>query len=289
MRSGIIYFIIVFFTFSLKSPGQDTRDDKPFIDATRKQIKKGDNFIYYGQKNYEKALEHYLIAYNDNENHAELNLKIGECYLHTNKETKSIYYLEKAHRLNKKAYSSVHFLLGMAYHLNADFNAAIKEYKEHIENYKMVNILMFQPQIDSALKEVNKKIKECQYGKQFYNNPTRVFIGNLGDAVNSALPEYDPFITADGSMLFFTSRRENSIGGKKSDVDYKYFEDIYVSSNNNGQWSASKNLGKPVNSKTNDAVIGISIDGQKLFVYRCIPFSIFIYSAFVDILSTKTG
>jgi len=263
-----IYIFVYYLLYTAYCFGQDTKDDKSFMDATQKQIKKGDNFIYYGQKNYEKALEHYLIAYNNNENHAELNLKIGECYLHTNKEAKSIYHLEKAHRLNKKAYSSVHFLLGMAYHLNADFNAAIKEYKEYIENYKMVNILMSQPQIDSAMKEVNKKIKECEHAKQFYNNPIRVFIDNLGGSVNSSFPEYDPFITADGSMLFFTSRRENSIGGKKSDVDYKYFEDIYVSSNNNGQWGASKNLGKPVNTKTNDAVIGISIDGQKLFVYR---------------------
>ena len=271
MKINVKYFIYIFVSYLLYTTycfGQDTKDDKLFIDATQKQIKKGDNFIYYGQKNYGKALEHYLIAYNDNENHAELNLKIGECYLHTNKEAKSIFYLEKAHSLNNKAYSSVHFLLGMAYHFNADFDAAIKEYKEHIENYKMVNILMSEQQINSALKKVNKKIKECEYGKQFYKNPTNVFIDNLGDAVNSAFSEYDPFVTADESMLFFTSRRENSIGGKKSNIDFKYFEDIYVSSNYNGQWSYSKNLGTPVNTKTNDAVIGISNDGEKLFVYR---------------------
>ena len=235
-----------------------TSEDKRLMETTRKQIEKGNNFIYYGQKNYEKALEQYLLAYNDNEDHAGLNLQIGECYLHTHKKAKSIHYLEKALVLDKRTDTKVHFLLGEAYHLNADFDIAIAKYKEHINNYKRDNRLMSEEQIDSAMKEVNKKIKECEYGKQFYNNPVRVFIDNLGDYVNSAFPEYDPFITADESMLFFTSRRENSSGGKKSDLDYQYFEDVYVSSNNNGSWSAPKNMGKPVNSKTNDAIISIA-------------------------------
>ncbi|MCL4857595.1 MAG: OmpA family protein, partial [Flavobacteriales bacterium] len=45
-------------------------------------------------------------------------------------------------------------------------------------------------------------------------------------------------------------------------------EDIYYSKKENGNWTNAVNLGNPVNSEFHDATVGLSLDGQKLFLYR---------------------
>jgi len=55
---------------------------------------------------------------------------------------------------------------------------------------------------------------------------------------------------------------------KKDPTDNQYYEDIYMTTNQSGTWSAPVNMGKPVNSDMHDATVGLSPDGQKLFIYK---------------------
>ena len=94
------------------------------------------------------------------------------------------------------------------------------------------------------------------------SKPQRVFVDNLGGAVNSSFPDYSAFITADESELVFTSRRDNSTGKKIDPLSGGYFEDLYVSYKKmvHGVWL--KILGEPVNSEEHDATAGLSNDGH---------------------------
>jgi outer membrane protein OmpA-like peptidoglycan-associated protein len=65
----------------------------------------------------------------------------------------------------------------------------------------------------------------------------------------------------------FTSRRDNTTGSKKDD-DNEYFEDIYISTKENGKWTPSRHLSKNVNTDKHDAIAGISPDGSRIYVYR---------------------
>ena len=67
--------------------------------------------------------------------------------------------------------------------------------------------------------------------------------------------------------MFFTSRREGGVGNLKDPRD-EYFEDVYVSTKNDGQWSEASNVGAPINSETHDATVGISANGNALLIYR---------------------
>jgi outer membrane protein OmpA-like peptidoglycan-associated protein len=68
------------------------------------------------------------------------------------------------------------------------------------------------------------------------------------------------------SKLYFTSRRPGF--GAKKDIDGASFEDIYISNNKGGAWDTPKNAGSPLNSAGHDACIGISENGQTMFVYK---------------------
>ncbi|MBL4657873.1 MAG: PD40 domain-containing protein, partial [Flavobacteriales bacterium] len=95
-----------------------------------------------------------------------------------------------------------------------------------------------------------------------------VKVEGLGSAINSEFADYHPLISADESVLFFTSRRENTTGGGK-DPDFDiYYEDIYVSHKKDSVWALAINPGYPLNTTGHDAALGLSPDGQRLFIYR---------------------
>lgn len=79
---------------------------------------------------------------------------------------------------------------------------------------------------------------------------------NMGDAINSANYETEPYIAPDESFLLFSSYgRDDSYGGY----------DIYISYNQHGVWSKAKNLGPKVNTPTRDYSPRLTPDGKYLF------------------------
>jgi Tol biopolymer transport system component len=70
--------------------------------------------------------------------------------------------------------------------------------------------------------------------------------------------DYDPFVTADGTKLFFTSDRP-APGKDKRDFDIWYVEKTA------GGWSEPKNMGPPVNSPGNDFYPSVASDGTLYF------------------------
>lgn len=77
---------------------------------------------------------------------------------------------------------------------------------------------------------------------------------NLGPQVNSASDELNPFLSADGSELYFSSNRDESIGG------YDVFFSSYLFEAD--RWSAPENLGIPINSPGDDTHFSLGLDGK---------------------------
>ncbi|NPA44981.1 MAG: OmpA family protein [Chlorobi bacterium] len=225
----------------------------------KNNIKQGDFYFKKNKKGaYLKSLEYYLKANRYNPNNAELNYKIGVAYLNSVQKKLSLQYFLKAYEIDNEVSLLIHWNLGRAYHYNTNFSKAIEEY----EIFKD-----FLIEHSGNLTKVNKKIEECENGMMLATKPIDAFIIRL-DVLNSEFPDYAPLISADKSMMIFTSRRKGSTGGLISEEDGMLFEDIYVSYNKNGSWTEPKNIGRPLNTNTHDATVGLSPDGQKLFLYR---------------------
>ena len=98
-----------------------------------------------------------------------------------------------------------------------------------------------------------------------------VKIENLGKNINTEYAEFAPVVSADETRMIFTSRRPGNLG----EYDEKtggHYEDIYmVEKDENGQWGKPKNIGDHINTPTHDASIGISPDGNELYIYRANP------------------
>ena len=227
-------------------------------------VKDGNYFFTLGPGSYREARECYLKAYGYNPDNAGLNYMIGRCYLFTDNKFESIKYIEKAYNLKPEVSYDIHLMLGMAYHQILEFDKAIEEYNYFINNLHPKYRQRYQSQIDLY-------IQQCKNGKLLAAEPRRVVINNLGKGVNSVYDEYGPILSFDGQELYFTSRRKYSKKSQKSVLDDKYFEDAYYSELSGDTWSRAKRLDKRITGSantTNVAVIGLSPDKQKLYLYR---------------------
>ena len=78
---------------------------------------------------------------------------------------------------------------------------------------------------------------------------------NLGDKINTAEDEDDPFIHLDGKLFLFSSKGHNSMGGY--DIFKTYLNPA------DSSWSPVENLGYPVNTPNDDIHYSISPGGDK--------------------------
>jgi len=238
-----------------------TQQEEGFEDAW-KNIKAGDKFYKAGRGTYREAREHYLFAARYNPENAELNYKIGVCYLFSDDKFESIKYLTRAFLADEKVASDIRFLGGQAYHLTLEFDEAINQYQKYKESLDPKQLALKRSRID-------KLIQECENGKQLVANPSRVIINNMGEQINSSGDDYNPIFAPEDSAIYFTSRREHHEKAKRSPIDNKFYEDVYVAGADGDGWFPARDMGKPVNSLNhNTAAVGLSQDGTELYIYR---------------------
>ena len=169
------------------------------------KIQEGD--ALFQQRKYEEALNSYFVANDFNSNSATLNAKIGAVYLKTATKHLAHSYLQNAVSLNSKIDSYYRFLLGRSYHFGNEFDEAIKNYEMAKHTPSKIKSL--------STNEIKKRIEECKNGKKLINGTVEVKIDLVSTEINTVNQEYVPLINADETVMFFTSRRQENLGGEK--------------------------------------------------------------------------
>ncbi|MDD5571554.1 MAG: hypothetical protein PHD97_10450, partial [Bacteroidales bacterium] len=236
-------------------------DKKNELKEIKTQILEGDKYYDMGTGYYKNALDVYKKVYAFNPSNALLNYKIAKCYLNSYEKTKAIYHLNKTLKLDSNIISDIYLLLGQAYQYKSEWDSAVTSYNRYLKKISPLELA-------AKKAETEKRIEECKYGKEITKNPTKVFVDNLGNEINSEYADYGVVINADESVLMFTSRRQTCTGGKIDPRLNVYYEDIFICKNENGKLSKPDNPGEPLNTMFNDATVGLSVDGQKLLIYK---------------------
>lgn len=268
-------------------------DKKDLLKEAKKSLEEGKDAFVLGKKEYNFILEEYTnnhgyypVSRNDyrhagdiyfkqaksfllkaqefNPNNADLNYMLGVISFNLNAQSpEAITYLEKAYTLNPKVEDDAVFLLAWANQINLKWDDATKYYQ-----IAFTTLSVNTKENGTAIADVNKKLEECRTGKRLFSSPQRIFVDNLGAAINTQYPEYSAFITADESVVAFTACRNTTTGGKTDGEGGGYFEDLYVSNKKGRDWATAQNFGPIVNSEDHDATAGLSADGTILFVYK---------------------
>ncbi len=212
-------------------------------------LSEGDKF--YQKRDYGNALKSYLEALKFDDTNAGINFKIGISYLHSEKKSKAVAFLEKVYSMKPDVDPDIDYHLAMAYQNNHQYAAASKHYAAFkVRNKKLSSV-------------INQKIKECAIGDSLLRHPGKVEIHALGSGINSSFSDSSPIISSDGQTLIFTSNRASDDYKIKSGTN---LEDIFIVHRKNGQWSNPQKIGTNLNTKFNDAAISLSHDGRTLFL-----------------------
>ena len=247
--------LLIFFIFHSQIPSfsQNPKQTQKLINQANK---------YVALEEWYKALPVLRKLDSLRPNDPDVSYKLGLTYFKTNNRPLSLNKFLVAERANHPS-EELDFFLGQAYQHNHRFDDAIAYYEKYDAQLDLTD------DIDrDRHNEVSRYLENCAVGKALIADSILLRIENAGPNINSVYADYVPVIAPDESFMLFTSRRSNSTGGKLS-MDGQYFEDIYISSKNNkGEWGKPVQLDKPINTRDHDACIGLSPDGQILFLYK---------------------
>ncbi len=253
----IIYFLFfVLFVFSPTLLWPQNNEENYYI---------ADEFLE--DEDWEQAIEVYKELLYENPENADLNFRLGFCYLNTpDQKKKAIYYFKKAashYSRRKRARNQppieTFFYLAKAYEVNYEFEKAIEQ----------LNFLNTRVRgVDKNFRKIiEKEIQQATYALGYYLNPIEYVLIDSLPCVNSEYSDYSPVVSANDSVFFFTSKRLTNLG-EDTYASGQKMEDIYRVVRREGKCDTAVNVGPDFNSVNNDAVVGISPDGKTLFIYK---------------------
>lgn len=229
---------------------------------TKKEIEETyrDANSYFYFEDYEEALALYLQVLRHQPDNANLNYRIGFCYLNIpGSKSKSIEYLQKAASNTTRNYNEqaiyetkapldAIFYLGNAYLVSGRINSALKEYNRFTDITQRKgswNFDYLDHQINSAKSYTTIK-----------KTPINYLQINLGEPLNDRFSNFNPVISGDGKTLAFTTKR-------------KFYQAVFISTlNSQGQWDTPKNITLDLQVDGNCATLSLSHDGTELFLFK---------------------
>ncbi len=232
----------------------------------------GEYFLAY--EAYVDALGFYKKVYKQDTDNANINYKIGLCYLNIDgQKEKAIPYLEKASQNITGSYKEgslkevsapedAIFFLASAYHIQNQFDKASRKYTEYLD--------LLEPEDTVNINFVKQQIKGCANAGKMINNRIYYKAKSLGDKINSDHSDSDAVFSRDGTTMVYTSSQ-------------KFYDALFYSKNVNAKWESPFNITPDIKSDGNYYPTDLSSDGNMLLLTMNDKFNSNIYySRYVD-------
>ncbi len=218
----------------------------------------------FGFAHRKQAAELFILSTQANPKNAKAQLMAGESIMLSVQKEKSLEYFRRAWNLDPNVDPDIMYYLGQAYHYSEKFDSAILFY----DRYNRILSRSLNYEKSKRIGEVNRKLFECRNAIVYMEHPVDVSIVDLDHKINSEYPDYAPTISEDEKFMAFTSRRPGENANDRLAEDHEYYEEILVSEQVNGIWTAARNPGAPLNTGYHNASVNISPDGTELIIYH---------------------
>jgi Tol biopolymer transport system component len=206
-------------------------------------------------------------------NEVWLKLQYGICLLNIDGQLNDaitvLQGLADAHPIHKKQNKEAlasHFYLGQALRLHNQFDESHKVFETLRNN--------LSPKQGELISAVDREIAYNDNALELIKKPVSFQITNLGSTVNSPYDEHSPVVSADETVMVFTSTRPVD-----PDDTLNMKEEIYVSDFRDNHWTEATLIDSFENPKGANASVSISADGKTLLIYQFDGFSGDIYQS----------
>jgi len=213
----------------------------------------------YEAGEYYKAIEIYKDAYQnmpDKERRNEVLFRIANCYRLIGDSKQAEIYFSKC---IKKEYPNpiIYFYYAEQLKMNGKYDEAIEQYNKYKE---------LVPDNQAA----DAGITSCRQAKEWISKPTPYQIQDM-KFFNTKAREFAPaYASADYSVVYFTSDRDESLGKLKHGATGSSFSDIYQSiMDRKGKWSTPIPLSENINTEFDEGACSFSRDFSTMYFTRC--------------------
>ncbi|MBX2914631.1 MAG: OmpA family protein [Cyclobacteriaceae bacterium] len=212
------------------------------------------------------ARELMIIAANFDTTNLKANTEAGIMHIRTIQKEEGVKYLLRVYRQNPNFRFDLEYQIGLSYQYGLNFDKAIEFFNKY--KIKASYNANYKGKDRVEIKEVTRRLEECNNGKEFIAAAKPLAITNIGQQINSEFDDYAPVVNADETEMIFTSRRRDGNLNENVSDDNRPFEDIFVSKREAGTWQPAQNIGNIVNTRFNESNIALSPNGNTLFIYR---------------------
>lgn len=219
-----------------------------------------------GSQAIDDARDNMVIAAETDTSNVTANFEAGHLHIKTIGKDRAVKFFLRVYRQEPDYRFDLEYWIGASYHFGLDFDKALDFYNRYKKRLESKPDYMGRDKVE--MKEVERKIQECQWGKEFVANPGNYSIVNIGREINSEGEDYAPVLSENENEIIFTSRRRDGNLNENVDLDNIPFEDIFVANKNGSAWSRASNIGPQVNTRFHDSNLALSPDGKTLFIYK---------------------
>ncbi len=212
-----------------------------------------EEYVFAGE--YNEALPLYIQLYEKGFKTANINFKIGECYINiAGQKDKAVPYLENAVKKASHAFSGKtlneeyapvksYLYLGLAYQLTYNFNKARECYSELLkladstDNHESTLAAFF--------------LKQCDNAEELVKAPAEVEKEKLPQIINNNFSNTRPLVLADEQLIFYINQ-------------FKFYDAVMQAVNSDNGWQEPVNITPLVRSDGDHLLTGIAADGNML-------------------------
>lgn len=260
MKLNLLFILIVTtIGLSFNSLGNELASPK---DTTTKLFDRAgalllidDARLLYNEGKVKDALNLFREAAAKDPNNWRAPYWISNCHYNMSNYGFALKYAKEALRIDpKEVDKDVYEMIGQAFHQIGQIDSALANYTKALAKVT--------PTRAKELR-IAEKIEQCNFVKSQLGELKTPIRTRLQGDVNSGFNEYGALLTKGGKILYFTSRRSNTKGGKANPDDQEYFEDIYRADWNDSEqkWDSVTNDIDRINTEGFDAFTFISNDG----------------------------
>ena len=214
---------------------------------------------YYKEGNYRMAKTIYERLVATDPHDVDYNYKLAECFLNTDiNKQKAIPLLEYVVNANSKDIpKDALFELAKAYHYGNYFDKAI----ETFEKYRMAKKGTVDPK-----SKFDNWVNWSHNAKEMIEKPVEASFENMGKTINSPTADYKPVISANDSVVYFSSCRKGNTGGLTDDLG-EIPADVYFFVQGDSTRGKAKNMGANINTPFYEECLFLSMSGDKMLIY----------------------
>lgn len=245
----------IFISLSILGYSQESKETSKKIVATSAESV-AEKLLF--DKDYKQAALAYEELLKTNPENRTYNYNLGLCYLNADfDKQRSIPFFQKV-LFYDNTQPIIYYLLGKGYQAAHDFDRAIEMFQKYIEYYTFGT--------EFSIDQAKIEIEYCENAYELIKFPVKCKFENLGKAVNSAFPDYFPFVSLDESLLVFTSKRED---GSERLPDNTFSSNLYYSKVVDGQFFNAREIsGIEEKYQDSEAIIGMNGDGTKVLLMK---------------------